>query len=195
MEKLVMHMTGIAPMIQHNIRLADPLDEYTKRLKGYTGKRKKTEDDLEEMAHIEFLGSLYYDDEEGVFIPARMVLGSLCKGATGIRGAKALVQGGVLITHHVNPLIYNGPRDPEKLWADKNFRNTSAVRVQAARVMRTRPVFNEWSVQVPLTLDTEVLNMLDFEQITERAGALAGVGDWRPQYGRFSVVLVGGGSK
>ena len=40
-------LVGTRPMIQHNARLANPLDPYTQALAKITGKRKKTLEDHE----------------------------------------------------------------------------------------------------------------------------------------------------
>ena len=42
----------INKMLQHNSRLANPLDKYAKQLKVLSGKRNKTDADLQEMALV-----------------------------------------------------------------------------------------------------------------------------------------------
>ena len=60
---------GISPIIFHNLRLANPLGEYAKKIKEITAKKKKTDAELIKLQELEFLGSLYYNDEIGVYIP------------------------------------------------------------------------------------------------------------------------------
>ncbi len=43
---------GTTPMLMHSERLANPFDPLTKEIKAISGKRKKTEDDLLEMARL-----------------------------------------------------------------------------------------------------------------------------------------------
>lgn len=43
-------------------------------------------------------------------------------------------------------LIYDGPRDPNALWADESFRFEKMVSVSRAKFMRTRPIFRTWGL-------------------------------------------------
>ena len=49
-------ITGTAPMLMHNGRLANPLDPATQTLKALTSKRKKTDDDLFDIRTLGFRG-------------------------------------------------------------------------------------------------------------------------------------------
>ena len=54
--------------------------------------------------------------------------------------------------------------------------------------MRTRPIFNDWSAVIHLDFEDSILNESDVVDFATKAGAVVGVGDWRPRYGRFEVV-------
>ena len=56
-----------------------------------------------------------------------------------------------------------------------------------AKVMRTRPVFRNWSCTAVAQYDPDVLNLRDIEEIAADAGKLVGLGDWRPKHGRFET--------
>lgn len=181
-------LEGTAPLIMHNVRLADPLDPIARQMKTITGKRKKTEADHEEIAHLEFMGGLYYDDEVGPYLPGENVQRCLVDAAR-ITKAGVQVTRGVFVTSMVNPLAYGGPRNPEELWADDRFRLTRPVVVQRSKTMRTRPIFIRWAADVEGELDDEVLNLSELEQIAGTAGRMIGLGDWRPRYGRFAATV------
>lgn len=181
-----MEITGIAPILMHSARLADPMDDATKALASVTGKRKKTDDDHVEVARLEHLGSLYISEEFGPFIPGQNIEAALFRGAARRKLGTAL-KSGLLVPQNVNPLIYKGPRDAEGLWEDKTFVHRSSVKVGTSRVIRTRPVFPQWSVAFEGELDTEVVAKTDFEGIAADTGRLVGLGDWRPRFGRFVV--------
>ena len=66
-------ITGTAPLLMHNGRLANPLDPSTQALKSLTSKRKKTDDDLFDIARAEFLGGLYIDPDVGPYVPGENV--------------------------------------------------------------------------------------------------------------------------
>jgi len=65
------------------------------------------------------------------------------------------------------------------------------VRVGAGSTdMRYRPEFSEWSVNVIVEIDSDLLNEQDVVNLVNRAGFSIGVGEWRPEkggeYGRFA---------
>lgn len=181
-----MEIEGIAPLLMHSARLADPMDDATKALAAVTGKRKKTDDDHIEVARLEHLGSLYISQEFGPFIPGQNIEAALFRGAARTKQGTAL-KSALLIPTNVNPLIYKGPRDAQGLWDDKGFVHRSSVKVGTSRVIRTRPVFASWQLGFEGDLDTEVVDKNSFETIADTTGRLVGLGDWRPRFGRFTV--------
>lgn len=181
-------LTSTRPLLMHNVRLADPSDPIVKQIKKLTSKRTKTEDDQEDIAHLEFLGSLYHDADEGPYLPGENVQRCLLDAAR-INKLGKQIERGVFIDSDVNPIAYKGPRDPEELWADHNFRNRAAVRVGTSRTMRCRPEFRQWSSQVHGLLDTALLSLDDLASIATNAGAMVGIGDRRPRYGRFQAAV------
>ena len=181
---LKLDITGTAPLLMHNSRLADPLDPRAKALKGVTAKTKKTDDDHLDMARLEFLGGLYYDVDAGPYIPSDNIFRALVDaGRKRKLGTK--VTAGLFVMGSINPLGYKGPRTPEALWADGNFSHRASAKVGMQRVNRTRPHFAEWATSAELHLDTEVLDLGDLTSLADIAGRLVGLGDWRPRFGRF----------
>src|ERR671914_89551 len=71
-EKYACQITGVAPLILYNGHLADPLNYYAKEMKKISGKRHKTEADLEELAPLEWHGSLYVSEGQ-VVIPGEVI--------------------------------------------------------------------------------------------------------------------------
>ena len=186
-------LTGTAGLLMHNSRLSNPLDPATKALKKYTGKRKKTDEDHETIAQLEYAGGLYLDPDIGPYIPGENIARCLVDGAKLTKqGVK--VTRGVFISTDINPLSYNGPRDGDGLWADGRFRHMASVKVGTQRVMRCRPLFQEWAVQADGILDPSVLELDDLVSIADDAGALIGLGDWRPRFGRFTATVTRTGS-
>jgi hypothetical protein len=51
--KLSVTLTGTHPMLMHNGRLANPIDPWTRQLKALTSKRKKTDEDILQIAQVE----------------------------------------------------------------------------------------------------------------------------------------------
>ena len=50
--------------MMHNARLANPLDPLVQEIKKLTGKRKKTEDDLLQIARLEWEGGFYFNGQQ-----------------------------------------------------------------------------------------------------------------------------------
>jgi len=54
--------------------------------------------------------------------------------------------------------------------------------------MRTRPIFKEWSIHAKFQYEDGQVNKHQVDTAVIKAGELVGLCDWRPRYGRFSVV-------
>ncbi len=182
-------LTGTTPLLMHNARLANPLDPATKALKAVTSKRVKTDEDHEEIARLEHLGSLYLDPDAGPYIPGENVERCLFDAAKITKSGQKIKQG-VFVSTNVNPLGYRGPRDADGLWKDENFRSILSVKVTTSRLMRCRPLFREWTVEADGILDTSVLSIQDLRSIAVTGGQRTGLGDYRPRYGRFTAEVV-----
>lgn len=181
-------LTGTAPLLMNNIRKADPLDPMAKKLKKVTSKRTKTDDDHVEMNQLDFFAGIYLDPDVGPYLPGENIQKCLVEGGR-INKLGKNVERGLFIDTDVNPVAYTGPRDIEGLWANENFRHRSAVRIGQQRIMRCRPMFRQWKCQAHGLLDTNVLNPEDLRSIAHNAGAMVGLGDWRPRFGRFTATV------
>lgn len=189
MNTLRFRIEGLAPLLLHSSQLADPLNIFSKELKAVSGKRHKTDADFEEMARIEFLGSLYVNEDKHVVLPSKMVYAAIAgKGGAAGKSKERTTAKVALAVAGPFPLLYDGPQTPDGLWEDHRFRSREAVKVGQATVMRTRPIFEKWAADVEIGFDEAQANERQIRKWFEVAGALVGIGDWRPLYGRFSVV-------
>jgi hypothetical protein len=169
----------------HNIRLADPLNEFARELKSITSKRKKTDEDHADMARVEFMGGIYWTEQLGPYLPAENILRTIQDGAKLSKQGKSVERG--LIVLDDAPLLYAGPRDREGLFADARFVDRRPVSIGQAKTVRTRPCFREWVAEVEAEVLTEVLDLDILARVTEDAGRYTGVGDYRPRFGRFDA--------
>lgn len=186
--KVRITMRGTSTLLMHNAQLSDPLNVHTQDLKKVSGKRIKTDDDHLEMGRLEFLGSLYWDEGSGPYIPGANIHACLIEAAKMTRQGPAAKRG-IVIPDEVNPLAYAGPRDPDGLWADKNFRSRLSVKVTTSRVMRTRPQFRQWALETEALLDVTQIDLNTITEIASTAGLMIGLGDYRPRFGRFDAVV------
>lgn len=178
---------GIGPMLMRSDRLADPTNDFTKAIKNISNKRKKTEDDHAEIAALEWRGSLYHDAENGIHVPGFNVHAALYQAAK-MHKMGPRVKGGVIVQESTVPLNFDGPKDPDKLYADKRFVDIRTVGVSGKRVARCRPIFSDWSLRFTVLFDEGTLQTSDLDRLLEDAGRLIGLGDYRPRFGRFEVV-------
>ena len=78
------------------------------------------------------------------------------------------------------------------MWADHRFRYTTPVVIGRVKVLRTRPKFDEWSVDLTLIFDGEFMRRETLLDIVRLAGRRVGVGDYRPRFGRFMLSAIDG---
>lgn len=192
MSKFKVHLTGITPLLMHNAALSDPFNETVQQMKRINAKKtKKTDEDMIEVAHLEFTGGLYYDDELGPVMLQKMIHATTLNGAKITRERPTVVRAGLAYDQLAYRLEYDGPRDIDGLWGGGTSKWVSreSISVQASRVMRTRPVFNDWAVSFTVEFDTAELDPDRYVEFIQKAGKMVGVGDWRPekngQMGKF----------
>lgn len=185
-QRLTCRIVGVSPLIMHNGALANPLNQIAKEMRRVSGKRAKTEADFEELARLEFLGSLYLSGGEPC-IPGEVFEAALTEAAKKMRRGNQAKAGIVCLGNF--RLEYEGPRKPDDLWADEQFRLVVGVRIQRAKVMRTRPIFRDWAAEISIDFRPGDLNRSEVEEMVRVAGDVVGIGDWRPKFGRFTAEL------
>lgn len=188
METITLQLTGTSPMLMHNNRTVNSLDPMTKEIKKYTGKRKKTEEDILTIQRLEWEAGLYYQRDIGPYIPG-VNLEICLRDAAKVTKQGTSVTRAVVVSEEHLPLSYKGPRDIDKLW-EQNFKDYRVVGNQQNSVMRCRPMFPKWSISAPIYLESSILDLDDLKTIAERAGLMVGLGDYRPRFGRFGVKYV-----
>lgn len=190
MKTITIKITGTSAILMHSDRLANPLDPLKKEMAAYTGKRKKTDDDHERIAYLEWKAAMYHDAKVGPYLPGRMIKAALIRGGTKTKDAPKIKTGLVVMTDRAK-LIYTGPREIDTLWAAGTFTDMRSVVVQRARLMRCRPIFPEWSVVAEMVYDEAIIDKAHLLQIANTTGALVGMGDFRPEkggdFGRFTA--------
>jgi hypothetical protein len=182
--RAVISFKGTAPLLLHNVRLADPLNEWAKELKALSSKRAKTEEDHMAMARVEFLGGLYIRDD-GPYLPSTMLHRVIQDGAKLSKNGKNIERG--LIVLDDASLVYKGPRKAEAMFKDKSFVDRRVVSVGQQKVVRTRPCFHDWAVEFEVEVIEDLLDLDILKRVIDDAGRCTGVGDYRPRFGRFQA--------
>lgn len=177
---------GLGPMLHHNGQLSDPTNTFSRQIKEITSKRKKTDADYQEVANLEFQASLYLDQRGNITVPERVIEANIHAGAKIHKeGPTALA--GVFVDPGAVKFHYDGVQGADARMKDPSCRLTVQVRVQTARNMRTRPIFNDWTLAYKVSILEDIVNRDQLERWIIAAGRYKGLGDWRPRYGRFEL--------
>jgi hypothetical protein len=193
---------GGTSLVMHSERLVDPLDEFNIAVAERSKKRNKTLADHADMGRFEFFGGMYTHPlltmamitstngkETGAVpvIPAVNILRCLQAGASAKSKDGENVKRGVHFLEDFATLEFDGPKDPVKLYQDPDgrFLLRKSVGIQRKRTMRTRPMFTDWSMRLPIEIDPHVFNLTVIKAAWEYAGRYVGLGEMRPVYGRF----------
>lgn len=183
--KIAIDVSGTSPLLMHNPRMVDPEFEINRKLKAITSKRKKTDEDMRAIEQLEWYGGLY--EEGGIVVqPSSKLRKCLVNTGRMSKMGKAVERALSFSTLFV-PLQYDGPKDIEKVFADRRFHSRLSVGVGTKRVMRVRPQFFPWAMTVSgLFVEDAGLNFDELDRLVEMAGIVEGIGDNRVNgYGRF----------
>lgn len=185
MEYLRFRLTGVKPLLLHNVRLSNPLDRHAKAVSEVAKKRSKTEADHLALSKLEFVGGSYHDDEIGPYVPGTWIDKTLEEGGRGEKLGKS-IRATVRCVDEMVAIQYRGPRKLEQLW-DKGYFDRRPVGVGQSKTLRTRPKFEEWVIEPVIAFESHVVNESAIIRALERAGVMVGLGDYRPRFGLFTV--------
>ena len=184
MKKIKCECHGISPIILHSCQCVNPLHPLSLEIKKITSIRKKTEDDIRKLSDLEWESGLYWDDEVGVYIPAENIEATIREGAKARKKGKNIIKGFMCEDLKV-PLDIGEKLTKQQMCEDMRFRDVRPMKVQQARVMRTRPRFNTWNISFTASYDENMLDLKDVVDAFEYAGQYVGLCDSRPRYGKF----------
>jgi len=190
--KGTVEIEGDTPLLIHNGRTSNPLDEYAKKMKLITSKRKKTEEDIEKLLDIQWNASLYWNDQIGLYMPVENLQAALHKACKKHK-----------MGNNVSAFIFSeklgfqieteGHKDLSVLSARKECRFVKTVTIQRAKTLSCRAIFNEWGIKFNFILDQLIMNQSDAEMIIDTMTNRIGLGVWTPShqkpgnFGKFKI--------
>jgi hypothetical protein len=178
-------------MLQHNGRLANPIDQWAQLLKALTSKRKKTDEDLAAIRQVEARGGCWETRDGLLGIPTSAVWRSIYDAATAYK-LGASVKRALHFSDETIPLLVGG----ETVFCDDYLADAAnidyrPVVVNRVRTMRARPLVHPgWVSTHQFNLLDDVIDIRELVPVLERAGRLVGLGDWRPTYGTYDVEVL-----
>lgn len=181
---------GTTPLIMHSCQCVNPLHPLTLEMKKITSKssKKRTEEDLIRLSDLEWQSGLYWNDQLGLHIPAENIEATVRDGAKANRKGKDVVRG-FNVVDMLNPLDIGESLTLDEMRNDYRFRDVRQMKVQTARVTRTRPRFNMWTLYFTATYDESQIDLQTLANAMEYAGQYVGLCDSRPKYGKFAVTI------
>lgn len=168
MTKIKVKVKGIAPLLMNKFYIPD--NKESKRGK----KVYEPKGEAEKKTYRDENGNLYLPNKH---FKASMVKASSDFKMSGKKTYKDYIKSGIFIT-------------PEQIILDKQdyIIHEEPVVIQRARVMSWRPRFNEWTCEFVIEITDDMINPSTINEILEMAGRYKGVGDYRPEYGRFTIL-------
>lgn len=189
MKTFSVQLTGKSAFLMHSDRFANPLDPLTKAHKELTSKRKKTDDDHIAIARSEFIGGCYWSKDKGFYLPAQN-LESCLVAAAKLQKLGVKFKQGVQVLEDDLPFIGYEKKTPEQLWETPDNVDCRGVKVGTSKIMRYRPILRSWILRATIAINEDVVNVSEVKKAVQDAGALIGLGDYRPRFGRFNVEFV-----
>ena len=189
MKKITFKIEGTQPLMLNNSQVVNPFNKYTLALKPLTAKRKKTEDDMNEIYRLQFESSLYMKGDTYI-IPGDHFWKSVCVAAKEQKLGKKFEQSFQVW----EDCILDFPEKdltPNELYEEKSHVDIRDGVIQGrSRVPVCRAIFTEWNTVVECWYDESQLDEKDIVNIFNVAGQRYGVGTYRQKFGRFSIKKV-----
>lgn len=149
------------------------------------GSKTKKTDDID--------GYVYRDEAGNLCVPADVVQSSIIISGKSFqdprsprKSAMDLMKAGILVLPDMIPL-----KKPDgKVYRNWDFTDTRRVKIQQAAISRTRPgVEAGWTADFQIViLLPELISPEFLRTVLANAGAVCGLCDYRPRFGRFQIV-------
>ena len=139
----------------------------------------------------EFFQSKMYLEGKQIAFPPRVMKRLLIEAAKKAYTILGLKNGKASYKQLIESLVFI----PEATRTNKKIEDCEYdeqfVTVSSSKVLRVRPRIEGWTAKLNImVLDPSLLPLDILDEIVEFAGAFLGLGDYRPDYGRFSVKRV-----
>lgn len=167
-EKFEVEIKGTRPLLMHSTCMMEAKEELAKKDRG---------------TKVEAESYLYKDNEGKICCPSIIMLTALKNSAVNfLVGGK----GKKTYKHY----IYSGVAIEQKnigLISSEWEMDKRTVAIGGSRIIRARPIFNEWSMEFTLEILTDLITPAILKTILEHAGKYTGIMDFRPLFGLFEV--------
>lgn len=202
MKTLKMQWTGIRPLVMSNpqtVNIVNPYAAESRRLGGLmkTARKKGDEDRLveleEEQRRNDFAASAYFDND-GFYLPDTVILAVFKEAAKTVRKGKDIDRAVLMTETEARIVTRKKFKSLTEAFADENFRLETPAKIPprtGALIWKCRCMIpTGWTLNFNLEFEDSLIAEKTIVEISGVAGALVGVGGWRPKFGRFITEVV-----
>jgi hypothetical protein len=198
MESIKLRWTGTRPLIMSNPQTVQLTNEYSvesRRLQTLSkaARKKQAEDQLVDLEakqrKNDFESSAYWADGN-FFLPDTVIMAVMKESARSMKKGKDIDR--AVLMSETEAIIKTRARfkSLEEAFDDEGFRLEGPAKVPpktGALIWKCRCMIpSAWSIDFTLEYAEEQVTRTALVEISRNAGALVGVGGWRPKFGRFT---------
>ena len=195
---------GTESLMLSNVQYSDPLGEAAKQKKHFTDKKgkSKTDDVHRAVRTLDWLYSGYWKNEgecivdhenntvafngySNPYLPGANFQRSLRDAATNWNWGKKSKS--AIIVYNNPEIEYDGPKDAVEMFNHRAPKLQFAASTSRGVWVNRICIPQGWKCSFELYLNTDLFELADLKKICNMAGKAAGLGTWRPRFGRFEV--------
>jgi len=189
MKSIKFEVKGTTPLMLNNPQVVNPFNSYAKAMKEITSKRKKTEEDNQELFRLKFLASIYQDNSGRYIIPSEQFKKSLEESAKENKLGKEFIRSSFIFDNAVIDFA-DKDKSPEQLYEIGTYVDIRDCGVRGARIPVARFIIPTWSTTIEVFYNEEKLEEDEVVKHMEIAGLRYGVGTYRQKFGKFEIKKV-----
>lgn len=194
MQTINVSYTGITPLLQANPQTVSRQNRFNRAMAAINAKKtRRTDSDYEELANLEVEAGVYFDGKIGVYVPSSWVMESIASRSFSVaKIGRERVRGAVFMVSDKLPLKYRGQQKVKAITdivKNPEFRHAMILPQGQVRIEKNKPVFHDWSFSAEIEFDDTVMDRGDMKRIIEQSARYVGFGDFRPTFGRATVVF------
>jgi hypothetical protein len=188
-QSLTVKVTGNSPILMANPQCVDRFNPFTREIARINAKKtRRTDEDYKMLADLEVRSKVHWDGDLGVFVPSTWLMAALCKNAFTLKKiSKDKIRGSVFPVESKIKLIYSSMdrvKTLDDVVGNTEFRYNMNVKQGQVRIMKSMPIFKNWSFEAELEFENTQVDPTDLKAILEYSAKYGGFGDFRPTFGR-----------
>lgn len=191
-QTLTVKIVGDHPLLMANPQCVDRFNPFTREIARINAKKtRRTDEDYHNLADLETRSKIHWDETLGVYVPTTWIMAALCKNAFTLKKiSKDKIRGSVFPTSPKVALVYSGQgkvKTIDDVVGNPMFRYSMNVKQGQVRIMKSMPIFKDWSFQADMEFENTQVDPADLKAIIEYSAKYGGFGDFRPTFGRATA--------